>query len=329
MRKPKKPRFKGATNNIAKAYIYQIIILMVPMTAVFGIFLYLVFINAPLYVLGIVGFVGPLTWFMSIISIYYSAKGALADKENFAPVIFTDVDGNSIPYWTYASPNVTELGTEDVQGMTVAGKFYKEGVSKWHKNEVIWPETIMLPNKSKFFRKSWVYTPTVWDSCYRRQGIFTASRGLPVTARGIPLATMLITEVDVDHDPAHIGEPVPICILTNCWYLEKMRLKMLGKQVPTEESIGRIKESVALRKMQSLMLEMESERRFSDSMADEVVKERQHAPKIVGQALKAIETLDEEPSTVWDKKWIIIGIIIIAVSVISIVALWGSGVIRF
>ena len=61
MRKPKKPRLRGATNNIAKTYIYQIIILMVPMTAVFGIFLYLVFINAPLYVLGIVGFVGPLS----------------------------------------------------------------------------------------------------------------------------------------------------------------------------------------------------------------------------------------------------------------------------
>ena len=100
MRRPKKPRLRGATNNIAKTYIYQIIILMVPMTAVFTVFLYLVLINAPLYVLAIVGFVGPLTWFMSIISIYYSAKGALADKLNFAPAIFTDVDGNSLPYWT-------------------------------------------------------------------------------------------------------------------------------------------------------------------------------------------------------------------------------------
>ena len=328
MRRPKKPRLRGATNNIAKTYIYQIIILMVPMTAVFTVFLYLVLINAPLYVLAIVGFVGPLTWFMSIISIYYSAKGALADKLNFAPAIFTDVDGNSLPYWTYADPNVKELGTEDVSGMTVAGKFYPDAVSKWHKSEVIWPETIMLKD-GRFFRKSWIYTPTIFHSCFNPQRIFTASRGLPVTAMGNSLATFLITEVDVDYDPAHVGEPIPICILTNSWYQEKMRLKKLGKHVPTEESIGRIKESVALRKMQALMLEVTGERRFSESLAEEVVKEREHAPKIVGEALKSIEILDEEPTTLWDKKWIIIGIIIIAVSLITVVSLWGTGVLRF
>ena len=326
MRRPKKPRLRGATNNIAKTYIYQIIILMVPMTAVFTVFLYLVLINAPLYVLAIVGFVGPLTWFMSIISIYYSAKGALADKLNFAPAIFTDVDGNSLPYWTYADPNVKELGTEDVSGMTVAGKFYPDAVSKWHKSEVIWPETIMLKD-GRFFRKSWIYTPTIFHSCFNPQRIFTASRGLPVTAMGNSLATFLITEVDVDYDPAHVGEPIPICILTNSWYQEKMRLKKLGKYVPTEESIGRIKESVALRKMQTLMLEVMGERRISESLAEEVVKEREHGPLVAGEIIKSMEILRKGPKKTWSQKWLLILLAVIVISVTTVGLLWGFGVI--
>ena len=319
---------QGASTDISKAAITQVIVLFIPLLIFDSIFVVLLFFTTvSLFDLLISSLSFIFIYISTVVALIYRAKGALADKDNFAPVTIVWPDMSVTTAWTHIQENVQEVDRDMVPGMMVAGKFQPGMESTWYANEIIFPETIEIPRSGgQHMRKLQAWTPAPFYETEGKQRVQTVSGALPVGALGTPLMVFVVTALVKDTEQGHIGEPVGIGSLQYSLYHAKLFLEGLGKLQPTNEQIMEIGESAARRQLMTIQMQLKGTLEHNAVLAETITQEGERKNEQVGEALAAHEAINRPTQRTVPWKWVIVGMIAI-VAVSSLAALWILGVI--